>query len=397
MTGPAPSSPGEEALSQLLRAAHLAPPDDLPRIVADAARHLGAQATDLLVVDHGQAQLVPVAGGRPSPVDTSAPGRAFRDAAPFVVETDGRWRVWVPLVDGLERAGVLGLDVPSADGALVERCVQFAALVAEVVLSKGQVGDALVRVARTRPMDLAAEMQWQLMPPLSAGTERVVVSAALEPAYDVGGDVIDYALARDEAHIAIFDAMGHGVEASTLAAVAVGAYRNARREHGDLVRAAAHVEAALARQFGAERFVTAVLATLDLATGRLRWVNAGHPPPLLVRGGHVVKELAREAWFPLGLELGPPQTVHEEQLEPGDRLVLYSDGVVEARDDAGRAFGLDRLLAFVERAQADGLPVPETARRLARDIAGHRGRALDDDATHMLVEWRDAPPEELFA
>jgi serine phosphatase RsbU (regulator of sigma subunit) len=395
VTEPPAKSPGEEALASLLRAAHLTPPDDLPRIVAESAGHVGARAAQLLIVDHGRALLVPVPGGDPVPVDSTVAGRAFRDAAPQVVDTQDGRRVWLPLVDGLERAGVLGLDLPAVDDVLLDRCVRFAALVAEVLISKTRVGDTLVRAARTRAMDLAAEMQWQLMPPLTAGTDRVVVSAALEPAYQVGGDVIDYAISSDTAHIAVLDAMGHGVEASTLAAVAVGAYRNARREHGDLLRAAAQIDEALAQQFGAERFVTALLGRLDLPTGRLTWVNAGHPPALLVRGGHVIKELAREPWFPLGLELGAPQTLHEEQLEPGDRLVLYSDGVIEARDDAGRPFGLDRLRGFVERAQADGLAVPETTRRLSRAVVEHQGRGLDDDATHMLVEWRAAPPDEL--
>ena len=128
-------------------------------------------------------------------------------------------------------------------------------------------------------MSLPAEMQHHLLPPLTFGTDRVVVSGLLAPAYEVGGDAFDYALNGDVLHIAVFDAVGHGLQASLLANLAVSCYRNARRAGLDLAHIAATIDAALDAMFGGERFVTALIGQLDIGEGLFRWINAGHPPP----------------------------------------------------------------------------------------------------------------------
>jgi serine phosphatase RsbU (regulator of sigma subunit) len=158
----------------------------------------------------------------------------------------------------------------------------------------------------------------------------------------------------------------------------------------------AAIDEALAGQFGRGRFVTALIAELELDSGRLRWVVAGHPPPLLLRRGKVVKELARRPNAPLGLRLNDNLVVHEEVLEPGDRLVLYSDGVVEAKDPTTHErFGIERLVEFIARAEAAGEPVPETMRRLGHAVVKHQGDELQDDATQVLLEWRGGELENL--
>jgi len=143
---------------------------------------------------------------------------------------------------------------------------------------------------------------------------------------------------------------------------------------------------AIASQFEDYRFVTAVLAELDLDTGELHYINAGHPPPMLLRRGKAVASLAAGRRLPLGLR-DPVHEVAALYLEPGDRLLFFSDGVTEARDSDGNEFGLGRLLDLAERHVAARLPVAETLRRLSHAVLEHQRGVLQDDATLLLVEW----------
>ena len=389
---------GELAFWELLRLGRLWAPERLPEAAASAAKHFGGRDVEVLLVDHGQEVLVPLAVcAPPIRIEGSVAGRAFRRVEVQEIRVPGGQRLWLPLLDGVDRLGALGLTFTELDDLTRGRAQQFAALLSEILLSKSSYGDSLVQTARLRPMTLAAEMQWSLMPPLTVGSERVVVSGSVQPSYEVGGDIFDYALSEERAHVAIFDAMGHGLEAALLASVAVGAYRNARRRPLPLAYTVSTIDDALAGQFGGGRFVTALVAELDLDSGRLQWVVAGHPPPLLLRGGRVVKELSRPPNTLLGHGLNKDLTVHEEALEPGDRLVLYSDGVVEAKDAvSGERFGIDRLMDFIARANAAGEPLPETMRRLGHAVVKHQGDELQDDATQVLLEWHGGELQNLL-
>ena len=90
--------------------------------------------------------------------------------------------------------------------------------------------------------------------------------------------------------------------------------------------------------------------------------------------------------MPLGLA-DPRPGIAQQQLEPGDRLLLYTDGITEAHSPEGGPFGLDRLIALAEHHSVDGLPVPEILRRIAHAVLDHQHGHLDDDATLMIVEW----------
>ncbi len=383
-----------EMLAGLLSAARLSEPDGVAALLAEHGTALGADAVTIYLVDQEQHVLVPVpttAEGSPEPLGIQATlaGRCFRQLE--LQEAHGGREVWVPLLDGLERLGVVRLEFPEAGARADDELLHaFAALIAEMVLVKDAYGDLFTLVRRRQPMSLAGEITWNLMPPLTFGTERVVISCVLAPAYDVGGDCFDYAVDDTTARLAIFDAMGHGLKAGLLATVAIAAYRHARRTGRDLVETVIAVDAAVADTFAGEQFVTAVLAELDLATGHLIWHSAGHPVPLLLRGSRAVKTLHSEPGLPLGLNAawGDTPRVEAQSLEPGDRLLLYSDGVVEARDDEGDFFGADRLADLVTRASAAGQPAPETMRRLMHAILDHQAGALQDDATTMLVEWK---------
>ena len=390
----ASGDPAAKQIIDLLAASHLAVPDDVPALIVEHAKRIGADDTALYLVDYEQRSLEPVPNLK-GPVrggvmiDTTLAGRCYRtlDMQQSTGE-DGRVRVWVPVLDGVERLGVLEFDFdfdqrgPDDWDALAA----FAGLVAEVIISKQAYGDLFERVRRRRQMSVAAELAWNLLPPLTFGTDRLVISGVLAPAYDVGGDSFDYSVDAECARIAVFDAMGHGLEAGLLASVAMATSRSSRRAGDDLAGTTKAIDSAIADQFGLDRFVTAVQAQLDLASGRLQWVLSGHHPPLLLRNGRMVKTLLGEIGLPLGI--GGTVTVAEETLEPGDQVLFFTDGVIEARSADGSFFGVDRLIDMVARTAASATPAPETMRRLLHAILDHQEGELQDDATIVVVEWR---------
>ncbi|WP_432571208.1 PP2C family protein-serine/threonine phosphatase [Kineococcus sp. SYSU DK005] len=390
----------------VLRRTHLSAPHDVAGVVAGELREaLGAGEVQLWLAGYEQAGLVPVPGPgtvrrEVQPVDGSMAGRAFSTAgvvgAAAEPGPDGgaRRRLWVPLLDGTDRLGVLELTLPvAAEGARVEQDVlsvleRCAHLVAMVVASKDMYGDVFARLQRAEPLTVGSEMVRAVLPPQTYATDDLVVSGALEPAYDNGGDAFDYADDEECLHLAVFDGMGHGLAASAVTTLAVAAYRRARRTGLDLPATYAEVDAAVAGQFGGDRHVTAVLARLDRATGALSWVSAGHPPPLLLRGTRVVKTLRARPSFPLGWSFGGDVSVAEEVLQSGDAVLLYTDGLVEARREDGELLGVEGLSDFLEQQAAAGQPAAETLRRLRRTILSRPGVSLRDDATALLVEWR---------
>jgi serine phosphatase RsbU (regulator of sigma subunit) len=221
----------------------------------------------------------------------------------------------------------------------------------------------------------------------------VVVAALLEPHDRVGGDAYDYAVDRDALYVGVFDGVGHDLEAGVTTALAVNAIRHARRRGDrDLPALAAIADEQLRGHPGVIPFVTAVLARLETETGRLEYLLAGHPAPLLLRGGHVVHRLDAALRPPLGVHTPVGSTgVGQVQLEPGDRLLLYSDGVVEARDEEGRFFGEERLIDLTERTEQSRVSAPETLRRLTASVLAHQAGHLQDDATLLMLDWVGSP------
>ena len=387
-----------QALIDLVEASHFIAPDELTRLVVEQARSLRATDAAIYLSDYEQLLLVPV----PSPtsalreeigIDGTVAGRAFRTLEMQQSTATEEIRLWIPLLDGTERLGVLELDYEREDDWNDLEVRAFAGLVAQLVMTKMAYGDTFELVRRRQPMSLAAELAWHLLPPLTFGTDRLVISGALVPPYDLGGDTFDYGVDGDTARIAVFDAMGHGLEAGLLATVAVAAYRSSRRRRLSLEETAYNLDAAITNQFGLEHFVTAVLAELDIPSGRLRLCVAGHPRPLLLRGGKIVKTLEGNVGLPLGL--GGPAVPAEEGLEPGDQVLLFTDGVVEARSADGEFFGLDRLEDLTRRASASQNPPPEMMRQLIHAILTHQAGDLQDDATIVLLQWRGGGSETL--
>jgi hypothetical protein len=308
-----------------------------------------------------------------------------------------RRRLWVPLINGAERLGILEVVLAGpADEPVVEDCATVAALLAELVVTRDRYSDTIERLRRREPMGLAAEMLRAQLPPLTFSTGHLMISGILEPCYDVGGDAFDYAINGDIAHLALFDAVGHGsaggMRAVMLASLALAAYRNARRSALDLIGAYHHIDQAV-QDHDRWGLITAVLAELDQRTGVLRVISAGHPSGVVIRQGKAVKILPTPTALPVSLGHHRPPVVVEEALEPGDHVLLYTDGIIEARSSDGEPFGNDRLVDFTVKAIADQLPLPETSRRLVHAILGHQDDCLQDDATVLLARWISPAPD----
>ncbi len=391
-----PTSGPLAALVTLLGAAGSAPPERLPALAAAAGKVLGIGLA-VHLIDPEQRYLIRMPagdspGGARLGVDSTLAGRAFRTVRILASDRDGSF--WVPILDGADRLGVLEVTPASAedlqDPALRQQCQWLASLLGHLIVSMEPYGDELERARLSQPRSPSAQLIWQQLPPLTAGTDAFVLAGMLEPSYDIGGDAFDYALSERTVSLGIFDAVGHGLPSSLLAAAALAGYRSARRDGRSVYDQARAIDDIIADCFPGSEFVTGVLAELEVRTGRLRYVNAGHPRPLLLRNGRVVKELTGGRRVPFGLETGG-LTVGEEILQPGDWLALYTDGITEARDASGTWFGEERLVEFLTHEIAAGQPPPETVRRVTQAVLGHQNGELQDDASILLACWTGNP------
>ncbi len=298
-------------------------------------------------------------------------------------EPSDQWRVLAPVTERGEVIGLLELLLPDEpDAVRVGEIARLAHLLAFVVIANRRHTDLYDWGQRTRPLSLSAEIQHRLLPgPQTCEAGAFTLSGWLEPAAGIAGDTFDFSLARDELHLSMTDAMGHGVSAALTATLCVGSLRNSRSEGASLLEQAAATNRALAEHAASsalEDFVTGLLGRLDLRTGSLELVNAGHVAPYLARGPHVT---AIELPVDLPLGLFPDTTYRSSQLTltPGDRIVLVTDGMLERT-----AAGLD-LLAAID--QTRPLHVREAVRSLADRALDATGQALSDDATVLCLDW----------
>ncbi|MDN0196976.1 PP2C family protein-serine/threonine phosphatase [Streptomyces sp. S.PNR 29] len=390
---------GERLLGLLLDQAHLVPPQLIAPLIAERVGRIGGRDVSVLLQDYSQELLVPLPGrklviGEPEPIGESAAGQAFLRVDVVEVPQNGAVRMYLPLLDGSDQIGVLALTLDEVDDNDRRLLRRLASLVADMMVTKHSYTDLFFLARRREPMSVAAEMQWTLLPPLAMSVPQVEVAGILEPAYNVAGDSFDYALNHDILHVAVIDAMGHDLDAATMATVAIGAYRHARRGDISLSEKYTFMDQAIARQFGPDHFVTAQMLHLNVVTGHVEWVNAGHPAPLLIRDHRVVRALHGPTTLPVGFG-GEQPRMSEVQLQRGDRLLCYTDGVIEEHEVGGEPFGEEQLIECVDLMEQAGGGVRAAVRRLSHTLKEKRGGRTSDDATLFLIEWRGGSADHL--
>lgn len=218
--------------------------------------------------------------------------------------------------------------------------------------------------------------------PGTAGPLRVTVrytSASAEAR--IGGDLYEVVTAPAGVRIIVGDVQGKGLAAVETAATVLGVFREAAYDEPDLPGVARRLERALARLLRPEEFVTAILCEIS-GDHRMRLLNRGHPPPLLIQHGDVRFAEVADPAPPLGMTslVSADPSPSEVRFEPNDQMLLYTDGVIEARDPEGLFYPLAERANLLKAADAE-----EALSSLLDDLLHHVGGPLDDDAAMLLV------------
>ena len=242
--------------------------------------------------------------------------------------------------------------------------------------------EARLRSATTeRQLATAGQVQTRMVltpPPAHPKIESAMV---FEPSSHVSGDFCDIFLLQDGRLAAVVgDVVGHGVPAALVMSSARGALRAAARSTGNLVTLMEQLNEHICRETTPSEFVTLLLITVDADAGRLRYVNAGHEPLLLLRAGEIQR--TEHAGLVLGIDPSERYTEHEMEIRPGDFALLYTDGVVEAMNFEGRIFGRERIRQAL---QLYGDMRPDQAlRNILWDVRRYVGLAEQTDDLTMV-------------
>jgi serine phosphatase RsbU (regulator of sigma subunit) len=389
-------------LARLLAAVENAPPVAAADVLGEwLAVELGAAEVSFLVVDLSGRALVRL-GHAGTPAATRTQGRETAERVPLegtlhgaalmnqTVEVDshsGQTRVVAPVTNRGEAIGVLELSLEDRPDEQTLADVALAAhALAYIVIANRRFTDLFEWGQRSVRLSLAAEIQHRLLPgAFTCEGGQFTLAAWLEPAGEIAGDSFDFAIERDTLHLSMSDARGHAVGASILATLLVGALRNARRAGVGLGEQARLANEGLGEHVDWSDFVTAQVARIDLRAGTAMIVNAGHEPPLRLRDGRVetVKLFADP---PFGVVRDHPYRVQALPLEPGDRLMFVTDGMLERN-----AASVDIRGLMVEGA---GMHPREAVQHVVLALLAAAKGELKDDATAMCVDWHGGPPRQ---
>ncbi|HET6877541.1 MAG TPA: PP2C family protein-serine/threonine phosphatase [Jatrophihabitans sp.] len=378
--------------SRFFDAVETAPPTAAVRVFAEALRErLGARQVSFLITDfdgqslvrlgHASTEGPPLADGvEQVSIEENPDYHRALISQEVQAFAEGNWvRMLAPVTARGDAIGLLELVLPaSGAGDLVDVVAGAAHVLAYVITTERRHTDLYEWGRRSSPVSLAAEIQRRLLPSsLTCEAGPLTLSAWLEPASNVGGDSFDYALDDHSFYLSITDAMGHQVNAALLATLAVSALRNSRRASEDLSEMARRASAEV-RGYRRGSFVTGLLGSVDLSSGRMTLVNAGHPTPILVRNEQV-QPLDLRADVPLGVIPDYEYRAQTCDLQVGDRMIFLTDGMLERN---ARNVDLGELV--LQTRDAHPRQALQTLTRAVHDACGGE---LRDDATALCLDW----------
>jgi serine phosphatase RsbU (regulator of sigma subunit) len=359
------------------------PIDTLPERIVEIAERVTGSAVGLYVIDLEGVALLQLVGDVSLPAEVpipQMPGPEIPTGHLAALERSMAARgigQIVPL--WLRHRAIAVFLVDGSGGAELETFAGQAAGALELSLRYSD----RVNGARHRQRATAgAELQQQLLPPRMAGVRGAEIAGSVLPAYDVGGDWFDHAADRDGAWLAVADAAGKGGRASAVSALSLAAFRAARQAGASLTEAAMVMDQAVVGFGDSSLFVTSLLARWDAASRTLEWLTCGHLPPCRLSRDGVVDELAAAVFPPLGVLDGVRLATTRSLLVPGDRVVLYSDGVVERRSLTGR---LGRSGFFEHIAAIDQPSAASLLTHIISHVSAAHETPLDDDATVLVL------------
>ena len=250
---------------------------------------------------------------------------------------------------------------------------------------------------RQQEMAMAAQIQESSIPrvfPPFADERRMDIFASMQTARDVGGDFYDFFFVSSTRFtFLVADVSGKGIPAALYMMRAMTTIKGIAQTGIPLAKVAERANDALSRDNDANMFVTVWIGELDLETGVVTYVNAGHNPPLAIASGAKPSYLRGLSGLMFGAMPGMKYKSHELRLRPGDMLYLYTDGMTEQPDDKGVLFGEERLADSIDRLLAAGTPVlgtgasPLLSALVAVVTAHAAGVEQADDCTQMVVRW----------
>lgn len=370
---------GEGAAGRLTTLLEGCPPEQMGTLAAKVIIDLRvAESVSIWLIDHGFRYLTDVVGIKePVPMQGSIVGRvATTEEAVIHAE-----RAYFPLA---RRGQVIGVIEIWPAPAAVSLLAPIAVAISNAALATNLVSDVIERTRGATDLTLPATIQHRNLPLSSYADDDVELGSRLEPAYDIAGDVIDYAANPEGIHLAIFDAVGHGLRATTLSTWAVATYRLMRRKGAPLEEIVSAIDEVISSNAEKNEFVTGIMLLVKPREGVVEVANAGHPSPLLVRDGAAHYLDGPAVQLPLGLGITSPM-IHTVPSQPHDVIFLYSDGVVQAKNKDLAAWGEQTLSDIALARTAEGLSPTNICRQILSAVTNWSNEILDDDASIVAL------------